>query len=311
MYKVENKVTIIGAGFVGATAAFSLIHQNVVEEIALIDLNQKLAESQVMDLQHALPQVGYCKVKVGTYNDIKDSAVVVITCGCAQKPGETRMDLIKKNSCIVRSIVPEVFKQNPKAILIMVTNPVDVLTRIALAMFPKKQKQIFGSGTVLDSMRLKFLLGEYLNIDPKSIHAYIAGEHGDSEFPLWSSATIGGELVVNLPKYGEAAFAKLADKAKNAAYTIIEGKQATYYAIGAGIAQIVNSVVLNKNTVLPLSHVLDSYYGTGDVCLSMPAVVGAEGIVSTLHLKLSPQEKKQLANSVKILDQAYKLTKNY
>jgi len=197
---IKNKVTIIGAGMVGSTTAFSLLSANAVEDIAIIDINKKLVDSQVMDLQHSVPFWGYTKVHTGTYQDIADSRIVIITCGAAQKNGETRLDLIKKNSSIMKGIIPEVFKQNSNVIVIMVTNPVDVLTYMAIKMFPSKKKQIIGSGTMLDSARFRFLLGRHLDVDPKSVHAYIVGEHGDSEVPLWSTATIGNAPIDRFKK---------------------------------------------------------------------------------------------------------------
>ncbi len=293
----KNKVTIIGAGFVGATTAFSLLHQNVVEEVALIDVNKKLLTSQIMDLQHALPVLGYSQVKIGDWQDIKDSTVVVFACGCGQKTGQTRLALVQKNASLVKEIIPKVFKQNPKVILVMITNPVDILTALAIKLFPQKKNQIMGTGTILDSMRFRFLLGEYLNVDPKSVHAYIVGEHGDSELPLWSTASIGNQKITTLRKFKAKVGREIFLQAKNAAYAIIEGKQATYYGIGAGAAYLINSVVLNKRTVLPVSHFLDGDYGLTDVCLSMPVIVGESGIMERLNLSISAEESHLLKKS--------------
>ena len=176
----KNKVTIIGAGMVGSTAAYSLVTNDIVNEIALIDIDKKLVESQVMDIEHAVPFYGYTKVKVGTYKDCSDSKAAIICCGAAQKPGETRLDLVKKNSKIIKEIIPKIFKQNPNIIIVMVANPVDVLTYLSVKMFPKKKKQIMGTGTILDSARFRHLIGGHFNINPRNIHAYIVGEHGDS-----------------------------------------------------------------------------------------------------------------------------------
>ena len=254
---VNNKITIIGAGLVGSTTAFSLLAENVAEEIALIDINKKLVSSQVMDLQHSVPFLGYAKVKVGTYNDIGDSRLVIITGGASQKPGETRLDLIKKNSAIVKEIMPQIFKANHRAVVVMVTNPVDILTHLAIKMFPEKKNQIIGSGTILDSARLRFLLGQRLEVDPKSVHAYIVGEHGDSEVPLWSTATIGNAPIDKFKKLTIEEKNKIFKSAKNAAYTIIAGKQATYYAIAAGAVQIAKAILFNQKTVLSVSHLIE------------------------------------------------------
>ena len=302
----KNKVTIIGAGFVGATTAYSLLHQSDIEELALIDINKKLVDSQVMDLQHSLPVLGYTEVKVGTEKDLADSGVVIFACGCNQKIGESRLDLVEKNARIVKEWVPKIFTRNPNAVLVMITNPVDILTHLAVSLFPKKKNQIFGSGTILDSMRLQFLVGEYLGIDPQSVHAYIAGEHGDSELPLWSSATIGGQKLTTFKKFNRTKFQQLFEQARNAAYAIIEGKQATYYGIGAGAAHLVNAIVMNKKTVLPVSYYLAGEYGLRDVCLSMPAVIGENGIMEKLSLELSSEEKKLLAASALSLKRVYR-----
>lgn len=302
----KNKVTIIGAGMVGSTTAFSLLSANTIEEIAIIDVNQKLAESQVMDLQHSVPFFGYTKIHAGSYNDIKDSRIVIITCGASQKPGETRIDLIKKNSTIISEIMPQVFKQNPEVIVVMVTNPVDILTYISIKMFPNKKNQIIGSGTILDSARFRFLLGRHLDVDPKSIHAYIVGEHGDSEVPLWSTASIGNAPIDKFKKLSNTEKEKIFLSAKNAAYAIIEGKQSTYYAIAAGVTQLVKTILFDQKTVLSVSHLIEGEYGIKDVCLSLPVVIGRNGIVSKMPLTISSAEKKKLQSSANQLKKAYK-----
>lgn len=301
----KNKITIIGAGMVGSTTAFSLLAANITEEIAIIDINKKLVDSQVMDLQHSVPFWGYAKVHTGSYNDIKDSRIVIITCGAAQKNGETRLDLVKKNSAIISEIIPQVFKQNPKVIVIMVTNPVDILTYISIKMFPDKKNQIIGSGTILDSARFRFLLGRHLDVDPKSIHAYIVGEHGDSEVPLWSTASIGNAPIDKFKKLSSVEKEKIFLSAKNAAYAIIEGKQATYYAIAAGVTQLSKTILFDQKTVLPVSHLIEGEYGIKNVCLSLPVVIGRDGIISKMPLSISAGEKKKLQSSANQLKKAY------
>lgn len=301
----KNKITIIGAGMVGSTTAFSLLSANIAEEIAIIDINKKLVDSQVMDLQHSVPFLGYTKVHTGTYNDIKNSRIVIVTCGAAQKIGETRISLIKKNSSIMKEIIPQIFKQNPNVVVIMVSNPVDILTYLAIKTFPSKKNQIIGSGTILDSARFRFLLGRHLDVDPKSVHAYIVGEHGDSEVPLWSTATIGNAPIDKFKKMSPAEKAKLFLLARNAAYAIIEGKQSTYYAIGAGVTQLAKTILFDQKTVLPVSHLIEGEYGIKDVCLSLPVVVGAKGVISKMPLSLSALEKKKLKSSANQLKKAY------
>ncbi|MEW6407768.1 MAG: L-lactate dehydrogenase [Patescibacteria group bacterium] len=303
---MSKKITIIGAGFVGSTAAYALLAKHVADEISLIDINEKLVNSQVMDLQHSVPFFGLCKIKAGTYDDIKNSQVVVMAAGVSQKPGQTRFDLVKQNARIIRDITPKIFSKNPKVILLMVTNPVDILTYLACSLFPQKEKQIIGSGTVLDSARFRFLLGEYFKINPQSIHAYIVGEHGDSEVPLLSTATIGNMPITRFKNYSKKAILKIFEKAKNAAYSIIEGKQATYYAIGAGIAQICQAILHNENRVLPLSHLIHNQCGISDVALSLPTVLGDKGIVQELIFDICPEEMEKLKESAAMLKKVIK-----
>lgn len=298
---MPKKITIIGAGYVGSTAAYALLSQQICEEIALIDIDKKLVESQVMDLQHSVPFFGLCNVKVGDYNDIKNSQIVVVCCGVSQKPGQTRLDLVGANAKIIKTIVPKIFAKNPKVILLMVTNPVDVLTYLACSMFPKKQKQIIGSGTILDSARFRYLLGEYFKVNPQSIHAYIVGEHGDSEIPLLSTAMVGNVPLRKIKGYSQSAIMKIFEKAKNAAYAIIAGKQATHFAIGAGIAVICQTILYNQNRVLPLSHCIKNKYGISDVALSLPVVLGKGGIVQELTPDISQDEVEKLQHSAEVI----------
>lgn len=302
----KNKVTIIGAGMVGSTSAFSLIAADITEEIALIDLNKKMLTAQVMDLQHSVPFWGYTDVKVGDYNDIKDSNLVVITCGASQKVGESRLDLLNKNASIIKDIMPKIFKKNSDAIVLIVSNPVDILTNIACKMFPKKKNQIFGSGTILDTARFRFILGEKMSVNPRSVHAYIVGEHGDSELPLWSTAMIGGTPINNFSKISIGGKRKVFEEAKNAAYAIIEGKQATYYAIAAGVVQLARAVLFDKKTVFTCSHPLDGQFNIKGVSLSLPIVIGAKGVLKRINLDISAEEKKMLHKSAKKLKEAEK-----
>ncbi len=303
---MKNKITIIGAGMVGSCTAYSLLASNDVEEIALIDINHNLARAQAMDLQHAVPFLGYTNVHDGSYSDIKDSSIVIITCGAAQKPGETRIDLVKKNSAIIKDILIKVYHQNPNVIIIMVTNPVDILTHIACTLYPKNKNRIIGTGTMLDSARFRFLLGEYLHINPQSVHAYIVGEHGDSEVPLWSTATVGNTPIEKVKKLSPATKKEIFENAKNAAYAIIEGKQATYYAIAAGVAMLVDVITHDKKTVLPVSRYINGEYGIKNICLSLPAVIGTDGILSSIPMHVSAQEKRQLQSSAKKLQSVFK-----
>lgn len=303
---MKNKVTIIGAGMVGSTLAYSLVTQDVAEEIAIVDINKKLARAQVMDLQHAVPFTKKTHVKAGTYADCKDSSVVAITCGAAQKPGETRLDLIEKNTKIIRDIMPQIFKANPNIVVLMITNPVDVLTHVAISMFPKKKYQIMGSGTTLDTARFRYLLSQKLNINAKSIHAYIMGEHGDSEFPVWSTARIGNSKLLEHKNFNKKDQKKIFEQTKNAAYAIIAGKQSTYYGIGSAASYVIKAIVHDKRIILPVSHLIEGIYGVRNVCLSTPAIVGRGGIVETLALELSKEEQKLFKKSAAVLKKAIK-----
>ena len=302
----KNKVTIIGAGMVGSTTAFSLISARLVEELALIDINKELNRSQVMDLQHSIPFLGYTKVKIGSYNDLNDSRLVIITCGVSQKNGETRLDLLKRNSVIIKKLLPEIFRRNPKIIVIIVTNPVDILTNLAVKMFPRHKAQIFGSGTILDSARFRFLLGEKISVNPNSLHAYIIGEHGDSEVPLWSTVTVGNTRLDKFWQLSSREKDIIFNNARNAAYAIIAGKRATYYAIAAGVAQLAEAVLYNKKTVFTVSHPVDGKFGLKDVSLSLPVVIGGKGVLRGINIEVSAGERKLLLRSAKQLKQAEK-----
>ena len=300
--KSKNKVTIIGAGMVGSTSAYCMIENNIAQEIAIIDINKKLVKSQVMDLQQSVPFSSYTKVKVGSYEDVKDSKVVVITAGASQRTeGQSRLELVETNAKIIREVVPKIFKANPKAIIVMVTNPVDVLTYLAIKMYPAKKNQIFGTGTILDSARFRTILGEKLGINPSSIHGYIVGEHGDSEVALWSGVEAGGTLIDKIKKLSVGEKKKIFESAKNAAYAIIAGKQATYYAIASGVTQAVRTVLFDQKTVLPVSHLIEGDYGIKGICLSLPAVVGCQGIEKKLRPDISPAEVKKIKASAQAL----------
>lgn len=301
---MNNKITIIGAGMVGATSAYSIIAKDIAQEVAIIDINDELVRAQVMDLQHSVPFFGSTQVKVGTYEDFRDSRVVVFCAGSAQKEGQTRLDLIQENSEIVHSIVPEIFSRNPDAILVMVTNPVDALTYLVTKMFPKKKRQILGTGTILDSARFRHLLGEKFHINPRSIHAYIVGEHGDSEVPFWSTAMTGSMSINACKILSQKEKDEIFFQAKNAAYAIIKGKQATYYAIGAGVAHVCSAIVNDKRVILPVSHLLDGEFGISDVCLSVPVVIGKEGIAGHMCVKFSDEELALLQKSAQTLKEA-------
>lgn len=293
-----SKVAIVGAGFVGSTAAYSLLIDGAASEIALIDVSRQKAEGEAMDLKHGLQFTSNVKVTYGTdYRLCNDAEIVILTAGAHQKPGESRLDLVKKNSAIFKSMIPQIARHNKDCILLVVSNPLDILTYLALkySKFPKSR--VFGSGTILDTARFRYLIGEHFEVSPNSVHAYILGEHGDSSFPVWSTANIAGVNLKYFRRYSKSAMDKVYSGVKNAAYEIIAKKGATYYAIGLGITKIVRSILSNQNEVLALSSYLDNYHGISGVCLSVPAIVNRNGIKEQILMPLNSLEKRQLRKS--------------
>ena len=293
-----SKVAIVGAGYVGSTAAYALMISGQESEIALIDVNKEKAEGEAMDLQHGLQFRPNIKIQFGSdYKLCKDADIVVITAGAHQKPGETRLDLVKKNAAIFKEMIPKIVKYNKKCILLVVANPLDVLTYLTLkySRFPKNR--VIGSGTVLDTARFRYLLGEHFEVNPNSIHAYIMGEHGDSSFPVWSAANIAGAPLKNFKKYDQKKMDEIYSKTKNAAYEIIAKKGATYYAIGMGITRIVNAILSGHNEVLAISGYLKDYNGVSDVCLSVPTILDRNGIKEQIIMPLNELELAQLKYS--------------
>ena len=303
----NSKIAIIGAGFVGSTAAYACLIDGAASEIALIDVNKEKAEGEAMDLQHGLQFRPNVRINFGSdYKLCKDAEIVVICSGAHQKPDETRIDLVKKNSAIFREMIPEIVKNNKDCILLVVSNPLDVLTYLTLkySKFPKNK--VFGSGTILDTARFRYLLGEYFEVSPNSVHAYILGEHGDSSFPVWSTANIAGVNLNHFKKYSKKAMDKIYAETKNAAYEVIAKKGATYYAIGLGISKIVKSILSDQNEVLALSSYLTNYHGISNVCLSVPAIVSRNGIKEHIMMPLNSLEKRQLRKSATIIKNVIK-----
>ena len=301
-HKKSSKVAIIGAGFVGSTAAYAILIEKAASEIALIDINKEKAEGEAMDLRHSLQFKGNVRVNFGDdYGLCKDADIVVITAGKHTKPGQSRLDVIKENSALFKKMVPQIAKHNKNCIILVVSNPLDVLTYLALkySKFPKSR--VFGSGTILDTSRFRYLLGDYFEVSPTSVHAYILGEHGDSSFPVWSTANIAGIKLKDLKKFNKKAMDEIYKETKNAAYEVIAKKGATYYAIGLAVSRIVSAILSDQNRVLALSTYLDDYHGARDVCLSVPCVVNRNGIKEQLKLPLNSLEKKQLRKSASII----------
>lgn len=302
-----SKVAIIGAGNVGSTFAYSLMQSGLAREIALIDENIKRAEGEVMDLNHGASFVPPVKITASDYSGCKDSDVVVITAGAKQNPGETRIDLLKRNFAIFKEIIPAVTGYSQNAILLVVTNPVDILTYLTLKISGLPAQRVIGSGTVLDTSRFRYLISDHCKIDPRNVHAYIIGEHGDTELPVWSNANIGGMPLAefcptcnNNCNY-KIELGKVFEEVRTAAYKIIEAKGATYYAIGLALLRIVQAILRDENSVLPVSTLIEDYYDINEVCLSIPSIVNKNGIKEVLKLELSKLEQEQLKNSADTL----------
>lgn len=303
-----RKVAVIGCGFVGASCAFSLMNSGLFSEIVLLDADQAKAEGEAMDIGHGMPFVRQMKVYAGNYDDIVDAAIIVITAGAAQKPGETRLDLVNKNINIYKSIIPEISKRGFDGILLIVSNPVDVLTYAALKISGLPENRVIGSGTVLDTSRLKYQLGEHLSVDSKSVHAFIIGEHGDSEIAAWSSANVSGIPLNDFCEmrghyqHDEATQA-IADKVKNSAYEIIEKKKATYFGIAMAVKRICEVIIRDEKSILPVSSMMHGEYGVDDVVLSMPAIIGKNGVETLVPIPLDDEEMQALQESAKTLKQ--------
>ncbi|MFW6359277.1 MAG: L-lactate dehydrogenase [Chroococcales cyanobacterium] len=302
------KGVIIGAGQVGMSCAYSMLIQNTLDEMVIYDINREKLAGEVMDLVHGLPFVEPTAVKAGTLEDGEDADIVIITAGAKQKPGETRLDLVNRNVKIFKDLIPQIVRSCPKAILLLVTNPVDIMTYITLKLSGLPPSMVFGSGTVLDTARFRYLLAQKFEIDPRSLHAYIIGEHGDSEVPVWSKVNVSGMPLFDLDgSEGRAedvdGTKEIFEQVKNAAYEIIQRKGATCYAIGLGVTQIVKAVLRNQNRVFTVSSLIEDFEGINDVCLSLPAVVNSQGVSRVLKLPLTPAEKQQLQRSAHVLRQ--------
>lgn len=294
-----NTVAIVGCGKVGMTAAYSVLHTGVVNKLYLVGRDKKRIIGEQLDLEHSVSFLHPAKIKATeNYADIYDSDIVIVTAGANQGPGDTRLDLAQKNLAVVNEIIPKIITYAPNAIILIVTNPVDVLTYQAYKLAGLPKGRVFGSGTTLDTARFRFHMSEFLNINPRSIHAYILGEHGDSSFPVLSSASVGGQSLNSMANYSQQKAMKAYELARTAAYKIIESKGSTYYAIGAVIAHIVKAVLQDQRSVLPVSIPLHGYHGHHGVALSVPCIVGRNGVEETLEIKLSWEEKQALAKSV-------------
>ena len=302
----KRKISIIGAGFVGSTTAFALMNSGVATEICICDINMDKAMGEVMDLVHGTSFVKPVNIYAGSIAETKDSDIVIITAGAAQREGETRLDLIEKNYNIFKGFIPEIAKASPDAILLVASNPVDILAYITykLSGFPKER--VIGTGTVLDTSRLKYVIGKYLNVSNNNVHAYVLGEHGDSEVVSWSTGSIAGEGFDDYTKkfsleWDEEIRSVIESDVKNAAYEIISRKKATYYAIGLAITKIVEAILRDENAILTVSSLMQGEYGISDMYLAIPTIINRNGAVRIVEPNITDEEILKLRNSANVL----------
>ena len=293
MNSKKTRIVVIGVGAVGSTTAYTLLLRHRMDELVLIDANNAKAVGDALDMNHGLPFLGQSKVWAGTYEDCREADIIIITAGAAQRPGETRVDLLKRNVAIFESITTEVLKHNQEGILLIASNPVDVMSYFTWKKAGWPAQRVIGSGTLLDSARFRFLIGEKLQIEPRSIHAHIIGEHGDSELPVWSLANVAGTELSLSEEDRQEIFLNTRD----AAYKIIESKGATYYAIALALDRICTAILRNEASVLNVSTLLTNYHGVSDVYLGVPCVVDRSGIREVLPLSISEEEKELLHKS--------------
>ncbi|MDN4593771.1 L-lactate dehydrogenase [Polycladomyces subterraneus] len=305
-----TKIALIGTGFVGSSYAYAVLNQGLANELVLIDINKKKAEGDAMDLNHALPFGSPMRIWAGDYSDCKDADLVVITAGANQQPGETRLDLVDKNAKIFQSIISEVMKSGFDGLFLVATNPVDILSYATWKYSGMPAHRVIGSGTILDTARLRYLLGEAYQVNPQNVHAYIIGEHGDTELPVWSHAHIGTRPISDYLREGKGPNQDELDQifinVRDAAYHIIERKGATYYGIAMGLARLTRAILNDENSVLTVSTLLRGEYGLKDIYIGVPAVVNRSGIREVIELNLQEQELEKLHHSAQVLSQVLK-----
>lgn len=307
------KIGIIGSGYVGATAAYALVMRGVGRHIVLVDIDKARAQAEADDIMHAVPFANPLQVTAGDFQDLNGCRVVVITAGVSQKEGETRLDLLNRNAQIFRDVIPKILKHAPEAILLVATNPVDVMTQIAAhfaSEFNLPSSRVLGTGCTLDTARFRALLGSRLGIDPIHIHANVIGEHGDSEVLAWSIVTIGGMPLENFCRkqkvsLSQGDYEEIDTQVRRAAYNIINGKGATYYGIGSAIARIIEVIIGNQRSILTVCTPLDVVEGVKNVTLSVPSLIGGEGHLDTFYLDINEGERDALKASAKILNKAF------
>lgn len=310
MVNDNRKVVLVGTGMVGMSYAYSLLNQNVCDELVLIDLNKQRAEGEAMDLNHGLAfSAANMKIYAGEYEDCSDADIVVICAGVAQKPGETRLALLKRNAKVFRSIIEPVTASGFDGIFLVATNPVDIMTKITYVLSGFNPRKVLGSGTALDTARLRYLLGEYLKIDPKNVHAYVIGEHGDSEFVPWSQAQVATKSILDIcqenPEIDKNKLKEIEKEVEEAAYKIIEAKNATYYGIGMALTRITKAILGDENSILTVSAMLKGEYEQTDVFSGVPCIINKNGVRKVMTLSLTQEESERFCSSCQVLKDSY------
>ena len=309
-----QKCAIIGAGGVGSTTAFTLVQSGLFNEIVIIDVNKNKAEGEALDIAHGIQFTNLVNIYSGDYKDLADAYLVIVTAGANQMPGETRIDLINKNASIFKKIIPSITEYNKDCILLIVSNPVDILTMLALELSGFPKERVLGSGTVLDTSRLRYLLSKKLEVDSKNIHAFIIGEHGDSELAVWSNADIAGihieDYCKNIFDSCDIDLEEILNEVRGSAYNIIEKKGSTFYGVAMAVKRIAQAIIRDEYSILPVSHFLNGEYGINDVCLGIPSLICREGVKKIIPITLNEREKTYLNESANKLKEAYKSIKN-
>lgn len=308
-----QKCAIIGAGGVGSTTAFTLVQSGLFNEIVIIDVNKNKAEGEALDIAHGIQFTNPVNIYSGDYKDLADAYLVIVTAGANQMPGETRIDLINKNASIFKKIIPSITEYNKDCILLIVSNPVDILTMLALELSGFPKERVLGSGTVLDTSRLRYLLSKKLEVDSKNIHAFIIGEHGDSELAVWSNADIAGihieDYCKNISDSCDINLEEILNEVRGSAYNIIEKKGSTFYGVAMAVKRIAQAIIRDEYSILPVSHFLNGEYGIKNVCLGIPSLICREGVKKIIPINLNEKEKTYLTESANTLKEAYKSIK--
>lgn len=311
MKQDNRKIALIGTGMVGMSYAYAMLNQTICDELVLIDINKERAVGEAMDLNHGLAFSGSnMKIYAGSYQDCQDADIVTICAGAAQKPGESRLDLLKRNGAVFQSVITPVIAAGFQGIFLVAANPVDLMTRITCILSGFPHKRVLGSGTALDTARLRYLLGDYFKIDPRNVHAYVMGEHGDTEFVPWSQAMIATKPVTELcrenePLYSLSQLNAISEQVRTAAYQIIHAKRATYYGIGMALARITKAILGNENSVLTVSAMLQGEYSQHDIFTGVPCIINQNGIERVLPLNLNEKELKQMQDSCQLLERYF------